>query len=773
MPIITEKTEYKHIINHFKETGKFEKPTPEVTAFLKFALAGRSPSEVKEIAGENFETLAKYESMVDLGGAIEAQTSAPEPTPAPTPPPPPLPVVYGPGVIETITLTSVDNVNSGKANFAAPAGKAAKFYHNAESFESDFYILKGNPNHDNNSLKVANLQNYAKLAEGSDINYIEITSKNDAAKFDMEDSSGYKELSSQLSSHELEFSNVEMTEGLTLEHVSHFGLDADVTFNFLPESLAGSNDVVNLKISRPTGAAKGVIIKSSSKAALETINLESYGVDSNLRYLNTENVKTSKLNINAKKDLTITDSLDDEIKIVNATDSVGDVAVTLGEISDYELIGGSGDDRFVIHGLGKIDGGAGVDRIELSGVGIADFVKNFKETVSNVETVDFGSALETTVNATKLAGVKNFIIPSGAGTLNMIPSGGSVTFDADFSGIIASDAAASVGSPTLTLSISDYLTSAHIVTGPTSAGRHGLVINNDINSDHIYQPKITNFREVTINAVQMSGNHAMTLAENSIIDASSVKITGDAAVIATAKHVFSGGRLHDLDASASTGGLTMSATTIVDNANGEVVTIKGSTTAANTLFGTSGKDVIYAGAAGDSITNSGDIDVIHLMPDGGSDVIKYGTYKAYVRSIIHGFKAGVDGDILSFDVPVGVEWSAVGLNSADANYAMSTSAGKLHVTLVKHNVIPDATSINSLYGTNLFKAINDNSSEAKLTCDSDNNISVFAVETAENDTAIYYCASDDEILTAGECELAAVLVDVSVADMTIDNFGYN
>ncbi|WP_280188471.1 beta strand repeat-containing protein [Delftia sp. PS-11] len=203
----------------------------------------------------------------------------------------------------------------------------------------------------------------------------------------------------------------------------------------------------------------------------------------------------------------------------------------------------------------------------------------------------------------------------------------------------------------------------------------------------------------------------------------------------------------------------------------EIVDLSGLTYSTATFTGTAGADTFIGGAGADTITAGAGVDTI--TTGAGTDTIKVSAAAANGadRNIVTDFTAGVGGDVFNFNSGVaaltGTNNFAGAASLQTVNAAGNlTVAGATEVVIVTTATIADATSANSLNGTNLLTAIGGTITGAIA---GQNDI-LLAVGIAGGGTAVYHASSADNAIIASEITLVGVLNGVSVGALTLNNF---
>jgi len=201
----------------------------------------------------------------------------------------------------------------------------------------------------------------------------------------------------------------------------------------------------------------------------------------------------------------------------------------------------------------------------------------------------------------------------------------------------------------------------------------------------------------------------------------------------------------------------------------EIVDLSGLTYASATFTGLAAADTFIGGAGNDTFSGTTGVDTI--TTGAGTDTIKISAVGANGadRKIVTDFTVG--SDVFNLNSGVGTLAGTNNFTSAaalqTANVAGNvTAAAATEVVVVTTTTIADATSANSLNGTNLLTAIG-----GTITANAAGDKLLFAVGIAGGGTAIYYGdAGADTGIVAAELTLVGVLNNVAVGSLTFGSF---
>jgi hypothetical protein len=192
---------------------------------------------------------------------------------------------------------------------------------------------------------------------------------------------------------------------------------------------------------------------------------------------------------------------------------------------------------------------------------------------------------------------------------------------------------------------------------------------------------------------------------------------------------------------------------------------------------TASNDYIVGSTANNVINGLAGIDQIILgtATVGGSDTVRIASAAAANRDIISGFTAGAvtatgQADVININTALGTLTGTNNFASAAAIEATAagafTAAAATEVIRVTVAAIADATSANSLNGTNVLAA-----QGAALNGAANGSINLIMVGITGGGTAVYYANSGaDAVFDAAEITLVGVLSAVTAADLVFSNF---
>jgi len=193
---------------------------------------------------------------------------------------------------------------------------------------------------------------------------------------------------------------------------------------------------------------------------------------------------------------------------------------------------------------------------------------------------------------------------------------------------------------------------------------------------------------------------------------------------------------------------------------------------------TAGADYIVGSTANNVINGLAGIDQILLgtATAGGSDTVRIASATATNRDIVSGFTAGAvtstgQADVININTALGTLTGTDNFASAASIQTSGAAGNKIaaaatEVIYVSAAAIADATSANSLDGTNVLAAMGGTLTGAIV----GTNTLLLVVGITGGGTAVYYATSADNAIIAGEISLVGVLNGVAVADLVFSNF---
>jgi len=325
-------------------------------------------------------------------------------------------------------------------------------------------------------------------------------------------------------------------------------------------------------------------------ASLATLNVSGEG-RVNLNQADAA-LKTVKLDANGDAPLAIATAALGDLTL-DASASKGDVLAAIGDKVAYQ--GGAGVDTVTIAAAPTklLDGGAG-DADVLVIASNNDVLAASAGNVTNFETLSIGKDNTGTYNASAF---KHILLDQGAGAtvFDNVATGTDLTISSASQNAVIKLANDQGSSDSFTVNVAS--TGALEAGTVTIAGAEAVkIVNTSSGDDAATASNTLALKAADATSVLVEGNTALTLLN----DAGNTRITS-------------------VDASASTGGVNF----VSHNATvGTAVSIKGSTTAANTLEGGVTNDTIVGGDANDTLISHGGLDT--LTGGAGNDSFKLG-----------------------------------------------------------------------------------------------------------------------------------------------------
>ncbi len=422
----------------------------------------------------------------------------------------------------------------------------------------------------------------------------------------------------------------------------------DLSVSYLSSVVSGTADSQALALN---GVTAGTF---TADAGIETVAITSSGTASTLTALSASGA--SKLTIAASAALTISGSLDTNIKTIDASASTAGVSLVLGT-ADLTVTGGSGNDTIRIAGStvdanDTINAGDGTDSLQLTdavataaaGAKLAGFENLY--IYENVTGAGTGAAAEsltvtqdvslisgiTKVGVTKMTYTDDNDTNADTGALTAAFTNMSADQVGVISGITSAGDADDNGAMTATVSF-DLLAdttadSGTITLGTATAAATVAGANNAITLN------VTADDYETLSLVNQGG--AQTIATLTAADATTLNITASKALTIT---TLSGAAVKTIDASASTANVIVGATTVASTITGGAGndTFTGSGLADSisggagndSLVGGSGNDTIMGGVGNDTITGGAGNDKVY-GEDGNDTFVDVAASTEYV-----------------------------------------------------------------------------------------------------------------------------------------------
>jgi len=269
-----------------------------------------------------------------------------------------------------------------------------------------------------------------------------------------------------------------------------------------------------------------------------------------------------------------------------------------------------------------------------------------------------------------------------------------------------------------------------------------------------------------IDRVYVNGANALTVATGQIGAQTLNNINGGGATAAITLSTVGG----TLNVSGLT--LTQVTTDLPLSATGAALAAPAAITAL-TLTATTGAETITSGSVAATINALGGIDTITLGSGNAvSDTVRINSAAAVDRDLITNFLAGTGGDVIN------INSGGIGTLTGTNNFASAAAIGTVaavgntvlaaatEVMVITAATIADATSANSLDGTNLLAAL-----AGTITANANNDIFLIAIGITGGGTAIYSASTPgNTAVLAAEISLIGVLNGVTVGNLTFNNF---
>jgi hypothetical protein len=560
-----------------------------------------------------------------------------------------------------------------------------------------------------------------------------------------------------------------------LTNVGMEGTTQDLNVGFDAAATSASDDALTLNLTNvnTTVVANRPNITFTTAAAngLETLTVNSEGGTNRIRTLaQAGSASLATLNITGTTDLQIGDfvnagggavgGLDNSILTINATSFTGDLLEVQGGNGNVTFNGGAGNDTIILSGTyttaDTIDGNDGTDLLGLTAAEAAAAAN--QTNVTDMEGLRVTNALNTAVTLSRWgSGITTVVLDAGA-------NGGTLTYPGTLAnaileiGAFATNAA---GAGALTVAVGNLGTADTLALTLNDADQAGVVTINGAETINL------------VSNLDLDGSAASGGANvfgNTFIATTTTGTGATVNVTGTEDLTFTGATsIGVLNAGTFTQALVMTAaSTIQVQATGGSGNdqLRGSANS-DTLVGNAGNDILSGEGAVDSITTGAGTDTVQ---------IRVATANGVDRKLIADFTAGAGGDVLNVDADDLVTLTGTN-NFADATSIQThgtagavTPAAATELVLVTAATVTNLTDANSLNGTNLLTAIG--GAINGQTGDPANDALLFAVADSTGNVGIYLGidANDDDAIVAGELTLVAVLQNVTLGNLTFQNF---
>ncbi|WP_292938409.1 DUF4214 domain-containing protein [Noviherbaspirillum sp.] len=400
---------------------------------------------------------------------------------------------------------------------------------------------------------------------------------------------------------------------------------ADLSVSYTASTVAGTADTQTLALN---GVTAGTF---TADAGIETVAITAAATATKSTLTALSATGASKLTIDADAAVTISGTLDTNIKTIDASASAAAVSLVLGT-ADLTVTGGAGDDSIRIAG-GSVDAndsinaGTGTDTLQLtSAVGSAAAGAKLAgfENLRIYQDVTAAGATTITQDASYISGITNVGVSkmtytddndaaADAATVTSAFTNMSATQTMSISGITSAGDADDNGAMTAAVSFdlaSDTTADSGTITLGTSTAAAAVAgANNAITLN------VTADDYETLTIVNQGGSQ--TIGTLSAADATSLTVNASKAFTIT---TLTAAAVKTIDASASTANVTIGATslasTITGGAGNDTFTGSGNADSMvggagnDTLDGGAGNDNVAGGAGNDSITGGAGNDVL-------------------------------------------------------------------------------------------------------------------------------------------------------------------
>lgn len=213
------------------------------------------------------------------------------------------------------------------------------------------------------------------------------------------------------------FSNISQLVQLDARNIT-----SSVDFMFLESATNSSSDTLMLYLSAVVGTNATVSLTTATTNGIETMNIETYALN-NFSDIVMNGTTLTTVNISGNAGLTIANSFDANVTLINASANLAGVNLKATQSSTITFIGSAGDDTFIAGagadiiegregddtieagaGIDTISGNAGADVFRLASVSSTDrdLISDFDDTPTTGDRLNFDSDVAT------LSGTDNF-----------------------------------------------------------------------------------------------------------------------------------------------------------------------------------------------------------------------------------------------------------------------------------------------------------------------------------------------------------------------------
>ncbi|WP_432743318.1 hypothetical protein ABXJ76_01150 [Methylobacter sp. G7] len=538
------------------------------------------------------------------------------------------------------------------------------------------------------------------------------------------------------------------------------------TIVYSDAAVLGATDAVTLTVSGVTvNAAVNINSTTANASGVETINLVSTGT-ANAITLTSNDTATTRVNISGSTAVTLAlgGNVTTTATTIDASAATGAVTISGFGTAAHTVTGGTGADRFQFVGeLGATDlinGGAGVDTLSANAATLAAFATANR--VTNIETLEIANDATNTatvINAAIFGAINNVRIADQGDTDAAAITFNGLTAAATGSNNIRFDGDLGATTGLYTFNITDA-TNGGVANAVTLDMRGGVTTATSTIA-------LAGVESVTIDTTNATGVQTFNLTDTAL---TSLIVTGGQSVNVSGAAL--GTVVGTVNASALTGTAFLNVALSQASVTGAVIV---GSNGADVIVGTQLADTITGGNGTNTITGGAGVDTINLVQTTAAiDTIKISIagLLGVDRDIITGFRSGATtGDVFNFNSGVATLTGTDNFGSAASLQTVSatgnlTGNAAAEVIAFTGATIADATSANSLTGTNLLAAVGGTITGAVV---GQNNF-LISVGVATGGTAVYYVNSADNAIIASEITLVGVMSDVAVGSLVVGNF---
>lgn len=558
------------------------------------------------------------------------------------------------------------------------------------------------------------------------------------------------------------------------------GTTQDLNIGFDAAATSASDDALTLNLTNvnTTVVANRPNITFTTAAAngLETLTVNSEGGTNRVRTITQAgSASLATLNITGTTDLQIGDfvnagggavgGLDNSILTINATTFTGDLLEIQGGNGNVTFNGGTGNDTIILSGTyttaDTIDGNDGTDLLGLTAAEAAAAAN--QTNVTDMEGLRVTNALNTAVTLSRWgSGITTVVLDAGSNAGTLTYPGTLTTANLSI-GAFATDAAQNA---TLSVTVGNLGTTDVLNLTLNDADQTDAVNINGAETINLVSNLDLNGTAASGGANVLGAAAGNVTATTTVGTGATVNVTGNEDLTIDGPAAFS-----VLNAGTFTQALRMTrvANQAIQVTGGSGNDLLRGSAGADTLVGGAGNDQLSGEDAVDSITTGAGTDTVELRVFGANGVD---------RDLIADFTAGAGGDVLNVDSDVRTLTGTDNFASASSLQTHGTAGALVpvaaaEVVIVTSGTVPNLTAADSLNGTNLLTAIGiAGGAISGQAGDPANDTILVAVADATGNVGVYLGrdADDDDDIAGDELTLIAVLQNVTLGNLTFQNF---